>query len=68
MPKCSQCNKTFEIIDADRVFYRKMEVPDPKSCPDCRLQQKLAWRNELNFYQKVIQKSGITPDFLFIII
>ncbi|OGY85545.1 MAG: hypothetical protein A2233_03100 [Candidatus Kerfeldbacteria bacterium RIFOXYA2_FULL_38_24] len=51
MPKCSQCNKTFEIIDADRVFYRKMEVPDPKSCPDCRLQQKLAWRNELNFYQ-----------------
>jgi len=50
---CLQCAQDF-IIDADDfVFYEKMRVVAPTICPMCRLQRRLAWRNEINFYKRV---------------
>jgi hypothetical protein len=46
MKQCNQCNIGFEVTDADRQFYKRMDVPEPTLCPTCRMQRKLAWRNE----------------------
>lgn len=50
--QCTQCSKTFRIDDQDALFYKKITVPEPTQCPDCREQRRLAWRNERMFYQR----------------
>lgn len=49
---CKQCGKKFEITDDDLVFYSKMAVSTPTLCPDCRVQRRLAWRNEKTLYKR----------------
>ena len=55
---CKQCNTGFEISDKDRELYdecspvfngKKYSIPDPIYCPDCRLQRRMAFRNEIFF-------------------
>ena len=50
MKTCAQCQSPFEVTDQDRVFYQKINVPEPTFCPDCRQQRRLAWRNERTLY------------------
>ena len=57
MPSCKQCNLDFQIPDEDRVFYRKIKVPDPTLCPDCRTQRRWAWRCK-NFFLRNCDKCG----------
>lgn len=47
---CTQCSQTFTIYSEDREFYSHFDVPDPTMCPDCRSQQRMAHRNEVNLY------------------
>ena len=56
---CSQCPASFTIDQRDLDFYdkvspeiggKKISIPPPTLCPDCRLQRRLAWRNERTFY------------------
>jgi len=49
---CKKCQTQFEITDEDIVFYTKMSAPSPTHCPDCRLQRRLAWRNEYRLYKR----------------
>lgn len=50
MPECKQCAQSFKISDADRAFYKKIDVPEPTLCPYCRMQRRFAIRNERNLY------------------
>lgn len=52
MNQCTQCKKEFEITDADREFYKKIDVPEPLWCPDCRQRSLWAFRNERNYYSR----------------
>ena len=49
---CKNCNQEFIIEPDDFTFYAKIAVPPPTYCPDCRLQRRLAWRNDLTFYNR----------------
>jgi Zn ribbon nucleic-acid-binding protein len=49
---CTNCENTFEIIDEDKEFYKKLNIPEPTFCPDCRLQRMLSWRNENSYYPR----------------
>lgn len=40
---CQSCKEPFEIAPDDFVFYRKMQVPPPTWCPDCRIKRRLAY-------------------------
>lgn len=55
---CTTCSQSFEITDEDLAFYRKMDVPPPTLCPDCRLQRRLAFRNFRNLYDRKCDFSG----------
>jgi hypothetical protein len=47
---CKNCSQPFKIAPEDERFYKKLKVPHPTHCPDCRLQRRLAFRNERNLY------------------
>lgn len=52
MKACLQCEGAFEPKDEHRAFYAKIGVPEPTLCPSCRLQRRLAWRNERMLYNR----------------
>jgi len=65
---CSTCNKNFKIIEPEQSFYKKMNLPLPKNCPECRHRKRFAMRNPCRLYsrpcsncQKPIQ-STYSPD------
>lgn len=50
---CQNCKNNFNIAPDDFSFYEKINVPPPTFCPECRMQRRLAWRNEKGlFYRK----------------
>lgn len=64
---CNHCSAQFEITQDDLQFYndispvfgdKKCEIPPPTLCPDCRLQQRLLFRNELTLYHRKSDMSG----------
>lgn len=52
MKQCNNCTTQFEPRSEERAFYQKIRVPEPQLCADCRLQRKLAFRNERTLYRR----------------
>jgi hypothetical protein len=66
MPSCRHCLQAFDVTQDDLAFYetvspvfagKKELISPPTQCPDCRLQQRLLFRNELTLYHR---KSDLT--------
>lgn len=49
---CQNCKKDFKIEPADFDFYKKIAVPPPTWCPQCRFGRRLRFWNEHNLYRK----------------
>jgi len=49
---CLKCENEFFIASEDFEFYQKMKVPSPTLCPSCRMQRRMAWRNERALYSR----------------
>src|SRR3989344_4452282 len=65
--QCTQCSAPFEITDSDLAFYetvspafngKKELIPPPTLCPDCRVQRRMAWRNDRTFYHRKCDLTG----------
>src|SRR3989344_1050175 len=55
---CQNCKNQFTIEPDDFAFYKKINVPPPTFCPECRLIRRLARRNERTFHKRVCEKCG----------
>src|SRR3989344_194805 len=55
---CQNCKKDFTIEPDDFGFYEKIKVPPPTFCPECRLQRRMAWRNEWHMFRKKDARTG----------
>ncbi|MFA4891162.1 MAG: hypothetical protein WC604_02305 [Candidatus Gracilibacteria bacterium] len=55
---CKNCSKNFSITDDDLKFYKKVDVPPPTLCPQCRQQRRLSFRNEINLYTRKCDFTG----------
>ena len=55
---CQNCHNEFTIEPDDFAFYEKIKVPPPTWCPDCRLQRRLAFRNERALYKRPCDSCG----------
>jgi len=49
---CQNCKTEFRIEPEDFAFYEKIKVPPPTWCPECRLQRRMLFRNEMNLYKR----------------
>lgn len=56
--QCIYCHKTFQLVDWDIEFYKKIGVPTPTHCPDCRQQRRLASANQLYLYKRKCGATG----------
>ena len=59
-----QCTTAFKIIPDELAFYRRMNLPLPKLCPNCRHYQRLKQRNPLKLWHRqcVCDGSASSPQ------
>lgn len=56
--KCGDCGKNYKMILQELSFYRKMELPIPRSCPDCRHKLIFELVNPLTLNEMKCAKCG----------
>ena len=57
--KCNeQCTTAFKIIPQELQFYKRMNLPLPRLCPNCRHYQRLKQRNPLKLWHRKCQCAG----------
>mgnify|MGYP001579326981 CR=1 FL=1 len=49
---CQNCKQNFVIEPDDFAFYEKINVPPPTFCFLCRIQRRMAFRNERTLYKR----------------
>lgn len=58
-----QCTEAFKIIPEEFEFYKRMDLPIPRLCPNCRHYERLAERNPLKLWHRKCMKPGCTNEF-----
>lgn len=53
---CENCGKNYRIIRQELDFYRKIDVPVPHHCPDCRYKNRMHHRNPNQLYIRACAK------------
>ena len=56
--QCNNCQKEFTIQSRDFDFYKRIQVPPPTWCPDCRCTRRMVHRNERNLYRRTCDVTG----------
>ena len=57
-----QCTTAFKIIPQELEFYKKMNLPLPRLCPNCRHYQRIKQRNPLKLWKRTCQCQGQTGN------
>jgi len=58
-----QCTEAFKIIPPELQFYKRMNLPIPLLCPNCRHYERLSQRNPLKLWHRTCMKEGCTNEF-----
>jgi hypothetical protein len=58
-----QCTEAFKIIESELQFYRRMNLPLPHLCPNCRHYQRLKQRNPLKLWHRKCMREGCINEF-----
>jgi len=58
-----QCTEAFKITPEEFKFYKKMNLPLPRLCPNCRHYQRIKQRNPLKLWHRKCMKEGCKNEF-----
>jgi len=58
-----QCTEAFKIIPEELAFYRRMNLPLPRLCPNCRHGERILARNPLKLWHRQCMRPGCTNEF-----
>ncbi|MFA6585930.1 MAG: zinc-ribbon domain containing protein [Candidatus Paceibacterota bacterium] len=58
-----QCTEAFKIIKDELFFYKRMKLPLPRLCPNCRHSNRLKQRNPLKLWHRKCMKEGCKNEF-----
>ncbi|MFH0806739.1 MAG: hypothetical protein V1885_03390 [Candidatus Brennerbacteria bacterium] len=58
---CEKCGKGYKVTEMELAFLRNMNLPLPRRCPFCRIQEKFAqWVKNLRVIDRTCGKCGVT--------
>lgn len=55
---CQNCEKNFDLAPEDLELCKRLGVPPPTWCPECRVIRRFAFRNERNLYKRKCDLCG----------
>jgi hypothetical protein len=59
MLACEDCKKNYKIVKTELKFYRKIKVPLPHKCPECRHLDRTAFRNPKQLWDRKCEKCDV---------
>ena len=59
---CSDCGKPYRIIEMELQFLRRIPLPLPHKCPECRFKDRFTFVNPPKFWPAKCQCAGKTDD------
>ena len=59
-----QGSGVFRLIPQELKFYKKMNLPLPRLCPDCRNQERIKQRNPLKLWRRQCMNKGCPNEFM----
>jgi hypothetical protein len=60
---CESCSKNYKVIPNEFLFYKKLDVPLPRLCPDCRHYRRIKSRGPNKLWHRSCMKEGCTNEF-----
>ena len=48
----ARCTGAYKILPDELSFYKQMNLPIPRYCPNCRYHDRLAWKKHFHFYKR----------------
>jgi hypothetical protein len=57
------CTTAFKVLPEDLKFYRRMNLPVPRLCPNCRRSQRVKQRNPLKLWHRKCMREGCQNEF-----
>jgi len=60
---CVECNKNYRIIGNELIFYKRLEVPIPRNCPDCRHSKRFRNRGPNKLWKRSCMKESCKNEF-----
>ena len=61
--KCvHQCTAAFRLTPSELAFYKRVKLPIPRQCPNCRHYDRLTWRNPWKLWPRVCQCAGAASE------
>lgn len=58
-----QCTTAFKIIPSEFEFYKRMNIPIPDKCPNCRHYNRLSFRNPIKLWHRKCMNKTCTNEF-----
>jgi hypothetical protein len=62
---CKTCKKNYQIQNQELKFYKKMNLPIPLHCVDCRHRERMTLRNSRTLYTRTCDKCSIEIQTTF---
>ncbi|MFA6274137.1 MAG: hypothetical protein WC662_03170 [Candidatus Paceibacterota bacterium] len=59
----ASCTEAFKIIEPEYQFYKRMNLPIPHLCPNCRHYNRLKQRNPLKLWHRKCMKENCENEF-----
>ncbi|MBI5220983.1 MAG: hypothetical protein HY978_04100 [Candidatus Liptonbacteria bacterium] len=56
--ECVQCQKNYNVVPPELQLYRRLNVPVPRLCPDCRYRNRIALRPPRKLWHRQCQCAG----------
>jgi hypothetical protein len=56
--QCESCERAYRAIEPELNFYKRLGLPLPRHCPDCRLRRRFSLLNRPKFYTRRCCCSG----------
>jgi hypothetical protein len=60
---CKECAKNYRIIADELSFYKRMQIPIPRSCPECRHMERFKNRGPNKLWHRKCMKEGCQNEF-----
>ncbi len=61
--KCISCNRNYNIINQELDLHRRLNIPIPRKCPNCRYLERMDLRPERKLWHRKCMKEGCTNEF-----
>lgn len=59
---CDECSKAYRIIPMELAFYKRIPLPLPRLCVECRFQRRFKFVNPPKFWERKCQCAGVGDD------